>query len=98
MPTYLTVTSNTHTITVYFNDAAGLIPADSGGARKANIFPFSSISYFTLNSDASAIYVYVDGGGEWRLDMNGIKGLPVTSVNGVTITDNEHLFTELSKM
>jgi hypothetical protein len=95
MPTYLTVTSTAYQVIVYFNDAMMFIP-ESTGRRKANSFPKNSISYFTLNQDASAILVYVNGGGEWSLDMNGIKGLPVSSVNGVTPTSNTHLFELLS--
>jgi len=97
MPTYLVVTSNANNIIVYFNDAMGMIP-DLTGKRKANIFHRSRVGYYTLAEDSSNILVYVDGGGEWMLDMNGLKGLPVTSVNGITPTDNDHLFTLLSAM
>jgi hypothetical protein len=97
MPTYLTVTSTTYQVIVYFNDAMMFVP-ESTGRRIANSFPKSSISYFTLNQDASAILVYVNGGGEWALDMNAVKGLPVSSVNGVAPTNNTHLFELLSQM
>lgn len=97
MPTYLTVTSTAYQVIVYFNDAMMAIPENTG-RRKANSFPRYSISYFTLNEDSSAILVYVQGGGEWSLDMNGLKGLPVSSVNGVTPTDNDHLFELLSQL
>ena len=96
MATFITVTSTAHQIIVYFNDAMAFIP-DLTGKRKANSFPRNSIGYFTLNEDSSSILVYVDGGGEWLLDVNGIKGLPISLVNGIVPTDNDHLFTLLSQ-
>lgn len=94
MPTFITVTTSVHNIIVYFNDLA----SHEDVKRKGNWFPRSSVAYCTLVEDSSVILIYVDGGGEWRIDMNGIKGLPVSLVNGTEPIDNDHLFTLLSEM
>ena len=94
MPTYITVTTTTNNIIVDFND----LENHPQVLRKRNWFPRTSVAYCTLLPSAEAILIYVDGGGEWRLDITGATGLPVTSINGTTITDNDHLFEQLSLM
>ena len=94
MPTYITVITTINNIIVQFNDLENHPKVQ----RKSNWFPRSSVAYCSLLPSSSAILIYVDGGGEWRLDQNGIDGLPVTSINGTTPTDNDHLFTLLSEM
>lgn len=94
MATFITVTTGVNNIIVRFNDLA----SHEEVKRKANWFPRSSVAYCTFLEDSSAILIYVNGGGEWRIDMNGVDGLPVSSVNGIVPTDNDHLFTLLSEM
>jgi hypothetical protein len=81
----IVVTSTEDKIHVNFGDYAELVR----GIKRC--FNKRQIIYSNLTTD-NFVEVFVYGGGEWQLDINGEKGLIVDSVNGVEPTDNAHLY------
>ena len=81
----IVVTSDSNKVHVNF----GVYASQVGGLKRC--FNKQHIVYSNLAND-DFVEVYVYGGGEWQLDINGVKGLIVDSVNGVEPTDNEHLY------
>jgi len=59
-------------------------------------YRLNNIVYFQLFSNR--VVVFVVGQGEWTLDVTGVNGLIVDSVNAVVPTDNEHLYNLLSDL
>jgi hypothetical protein len=55
-----------------------------------------NITYIQLFNNR--VIVFILGQGEWQLDVTGVNGLIVDSVNGIEPTDNEDLYHLLSDL
>jgi hypothetical protein len=44
------------------------------------------------------INMYIKGSGEYQLDVNGVQGLPVSTISGVAPTSNIDLFNKLNEL
>lgn len=91
MPTYLTVTNTATTIDVLFNDLEHLPDIQAKGAtfKRAEL-----IEVWHNDEPIEHLKLIMDTGREWSLNLiGGDDMMPVTSVNGTTPTDVEHLHT-----
>jgi len=96
MATYLTVTNTATTIDVLFNDLESLPDIQAKGAT----FKRSELIEVWHNDEPiEHLKLIMDTGREWSLNLVGTEGMmPVTSVNGVTPTDVEHLHTLINTL
>ena len=96
MATYLTVTNTATTIDVLFNDLEHLPDIQAKGAT----FKRSELIEVWHNDEPiEHLKLIMDTGREWSLNLIGTEGMmPVTSVNGVTPTDVEHLHTLINTL
>lgn len=79
----IVVTSDADSVTVVFNDT---IPGMVKG-----IYNLNSIDEVELKDGSSFVVVSHRGGSNWNLDVDGVRGAIVDSVDGVTPNDNGHL-------
>jgi len=91
MPTFITVTHTTTTIDVLFNDLEHLPDIQAKGAT----FKRSELIECWHNDEPiEHLKLIMDTGTEWNLNLIGTEDMmPVTSINGTTPTDIEHLHT-----
>lgn len=91
MATYITITSTTTTIDVLFND---LSTNPDIGSKGATFKRSELIECWHNEEPIEHLKLIMDTGREWSLNLiGGDDMMPVTSVNGVTPTDIEHLHT-----
>jgi len=88
----LVITSTTNSIKVDF----GVLGV--GQVPKKGTFHHEHIVSFKLEPADAYVRATTVGELEWQLSFNGVKGLQVDSINGVSPTSNSDLFDKLSAL
>ena len=92
MPTYATITSNAASFKIAMNDLAPLpnINTDKISYRRASLVQVQKepqLSYLVIILSVGVVKR------EWTISLDGnTESLPITSINGTTPTDLDHLY------
>ncbi len=86
------VTSKTNQLLVDFGDYATNLTLKKASYMRV------AVNYFELKEDLSCVLAYVDGAGEFPLDMSGTSGMQVKNINGNVPSNNTELLDLLSEL
>lgn len=94
MPTYAEITREGSRIKIKFNDLATLPKVGTPEAT----FSVDDFTYIRAEMNYSHLDVYINGSGEYQLDMNGVEGLPVATVGTDSPANNTDLLAKLNTL